>query len=153
MMIRPGRASDVDQLAALCEALWPKSSTEEHAQELRLILGNEAALVLTTPIEIFVAEASDGRLLGFVEVDLRSHADGCNPSQPVGCVEGWYVAEDHRNSGIGRKLLAAAEDWARNHKCIETGSDAVIDNKVSQRAHEALGYEVVDRCVHYRKKL
>jgi hypothetical protein len=32
-------------------------------------------------------------------------------------------------------------------------SDAIIDNELSQRAHEALGYEVVDRCVHYRKRL
>jgi len=152
-MVRPARLSDVDRLAPLCEFLWPKSHAEEHAQELRLILGNQSALVVTTPIEIFVAEAADGRLVGFVEVDLRSHADGCNPLQPVGYIEGWYVAEDHRHRGIGRQLLAAAENWARSHKCIEIASDAVISNQVSQRAHQALGYEVVDRCVHYRKKL
>jgi aminoglycoside 6'-N-acetyltransferase I len=92
-------------------------------------------------------------LVGFVEVDLRSHADGCNPSQPVGYIEGWYVAEAHSHRGIGKKLLEKAEDWARSHKCAEIASDAVIDNEVSQRAHEALGYEVVDRCVHYRKRL
>jgi len=36
---------------------------------------------------------------------------------------------------------------------VEMASDALIDNELSQRAHEALGYEVVDRCVHYRKRL
>jgi len=84
---------------------------------------------------------------------LRSHADGCNPSRPVGYVEGWYVAESHRNRGIGRKLVAAAEDWARSQGCVEIASDTWIENEVSQRAHKALGYEVVDRCVHYRKTL
>jgi aminoglycoside 6'-N-acetyltransferase I len=153
VQIRPAQASDLDQLARLCEALWPKSSAEEHSQELRLILGGKAALVLTMPLTIFVAEGSDGILVGFLEVDLRSHADGCNPSQPVGYIEGWYVAEDHRHRGVGRKLLAKAEDWARSHRCAEMASDAIIDNDLSQRAHEALGYEVVDRCVHYRKKL
>ena len=59
--------SDLDQLAPLCEALWPKSSAEEHAHELRLILGDKAAL--TMPLTIFVAEASDGTLVGFLEVD------------------------------------------------------------------------------------
>jgi aminoglycoside 6'-N-acetyltransferase I len=54
---------------------------------------------------------------------------------------------------VGKKLMAAAEDWARGHQCVEIASDALIDNEVSQRAHAALGYEVVDRCVHYRKKL
>jgi aminoglycoside 6'-N-acetyltransferase I len=133
--------------------LWPKSSAEEHAKELRLILGGKTALVLTMPLVIFVAEGKEGRLVGFLEVDLRSHADGCNPSRPVGYIEGWYVAEDHRHRGIGRKLLAKAEDWARSHRCVEMASDAIIDNELSQRAHEALGYEVVDRCVHYRKEL
>jgi aminoglycoside 6'-N-acetyltransferase I len=153
VLIRPAEASDLDQLARMCEALWPKSSAEEQAQELRLILGGKAALVLTMPLTIFVAEGSDGILVGFLEVDLRSHADGCNPSQPVGYIEGWYVAEDHRHRGVGRKLLAKAEDWARSHRCVEMASDAIIDNELSQRAHEALGYEVVDRCVHYRKRL
>ena len=151
--IRPARLSDLDQLAPLLAALWPKSSAAEHAQELRLLLGGKADLVLTMPLAIFVAETSHGRLAGFVEVDLRSHADGCKPSQPVGYIEGWYVAEDHRQRGVGRKLLAQAENWARSHKCVEMASDAVIDNEQSHRAHEALGFEVVDRCVHYRKRL
>ena len=153
VLIRLAQASDLDQLARMCEALWPKSSAEEHAQELRLILGGKAALVLTMPLTIFVAEGSDGILVGFLEVDLRSHADGCNPSQPVGYIEGWYVAEDQRHRGVGRTLLANAEDWARSYRCVEMASDAIIDNELSQRAHEALGYEVVDRCVHYRKRL
>ncbi|MGE5114113.1 MAG: GNAT family N-acetyltransferase [Acidobacteriaceae bacterium] len=130
----------------------PGRWAEEHAKELRLLLEGNAGQVLTMPLAIFVAEAADGALAGFVEVDLRSHADGCNPAQPVGYVEGWYVAEAYRERGVGKRLLAAAEDWARSHKCIEMASDAVIDNKVSQQAHEALGYEVVDRCVHYRKR-
>lgn len=108
---------------------------------------------MTLPLIMLVAEATGGRVVGFLEADLRSHADGCNPAQPVGYVEGWYVIEDHRHQGIGKKLLAAAEDWARSHGCIEMASDTWIDNELSQRVHESLGYEVVDRCVHYRKTL
>jgi aminoglycoside 6'-N-acetyltransferase I len=145
--------SDLEQLAQMCEALWPISSAEEHAKELRLLLDGQASLVVTLPIAILVAEAGDGMLAGFVEVDLRSHADGCDPSQPVGYIEGWYVEEEFRRRGIGRKLIKAAEEWARSRHCVEIASDAVIDNVVSQHAHETLGYEVVDRCVHYRKKL
>jgi aminoglycoside 6'-N-acetyltransferase I len=52
-----------------------------------------------------------------------------------------------------KKLLTKAEDWAREHNSVEIASDALIENQLSQRAHERLGYEVVDRCVHYRKKL
>ena len=153
VQIRSAQQSDLAQLAPLLQALWPQSPVEEHANELRLLLGGKADLVLTMPLTILVAEASDGRLVGFLEVDLRSHADGCNPAQAVGYIEGWYVVEDYRGHGVGKKLLAKAEDWARNHGCIEMASDAIIDNQVSQHVHEALGYEVVDRCVHYCKKL
>src|SRR5262249_7172707 len=75
MRIRSAQISDLHQLAHLCEALWPTSSATEHAQELHLILQGNAALVLTMPIEIFVADEPDGTLVGFVEVDLRSHAE------------------------------------------------------------------------------
>ena len=153
IQVRSAVPSDLDQLAALLAALWPEAPVEEHARELRLLLGGESHSVLTMPLAIFVAEAGDGTLAGFVEVDLRSHADGCDPAQPVGYVEGWYVVEEYRQSGVGKRLIAQAENWARNHGCREMGSDALIDNDISQRAHEALGYEVVDRCVHYRKKL
>lgn len=149
--IRLAQLSDRDQLVRMREALWPKTPAEEHARELTDIL--EGKPVTTLPLIILVAEASDRGLAGFLEVDLRSHADGCNPSRPVGYVEGWYVAENHRHKGIGRRLLAAAEDWARSQGCAEMASDTWVDNGVSQRVHEALGYEVVDRCVHYRKTL
>ena len=149
--IRPAELSDCDQLVRMREALWPKTSAEEHAREVIKILEGEA--VVTLPLIILVAEASNRILAGFLEVDLRSHADGCDPSRPVGYVEGWYVAENYRHQGIGRKLLAAAEDWARSQGCVEIASDTWVDNEVSQRVHEALGYEVVDRCVHYRKTL
>lgn len=138
VQIRPAQPSDLGQLAPLLTALWPESPAEEHAEELRLLLGGNSASVLTMPLTIFVAEASDGRLVGFVEVDLRSHADGCNPSQPVGYIEGWYVAKNYRERGVGRKLLAEAEQWARSHECVEMASDALIENELSQRAHAAL---------------
>jgi len=149
--VRLAQLSDREQLARMQEALWPKTPAKEHARELTLIL--EGKPVVTMPLIILVAETNDGVLAGFLEVDLRSHADGCNPLRPVGYIEGWYVAENHRHKGVGRKLLAAAEDWARSQGCVEVASDTWVDNEVSQRVHEALGYEVVDRCVHYRKTL
>jgi aminoglycoside 6'-N-acetyltransferase I len=149
--IRPAQPSDRERLARLRAALWPETSAEEHARELALILAGDTPGNM--PLINFVAETSDGTLAGFAEVDLRSHADGCDPSRPVGYLEGWYVAESYRRQGLGAQLLAAAEDWARSLGCVEMASDTWIDNKTSQHSHEALGFEVVDRCVHYRKRL
>ena len=130
--------------------LWPESSVEEQREELDACLGGVAG---TLPAILLVAEAGDGSLAGFLEAALRSHADGCDPAQPVGYVEGWFVHEGHRGRGVGAALMRSAEVWARGRGCREMASDALIDNEGSQNAHNALGFAEVDRCVHYRKLL
>ncbi len=149
--VRLSQSRDLDQLACLRQALWPESSMEEHSQELAPILAGKTPG--TMPLVVLVAEGNDEVLAGFIEVGLRSHADGCDPALPVGFVEGWYVSEKHRGKGVGAGLMAAAQDWARTQGCVEMASDTWFDNHLSQRVHEALGFEVVDRCVNYRKKL
>ena len=130
--------------------LWPEGPLEEHASELEAILAGEWSRLF--PYVVLVAEAG-GALIGFAEVTLRSRAEGCDPAQPAGYLEGWYVADAHRRRRVGAELMRAAEDWARAQGCVEMASDTWLDNEASQRAHEALGYEEADRCVHYRKTL
>jgi aminoglycoside 6'-N-acetyltransferase I len=133
----------------LYHALWPEGSIEEHRVELIEIKDRSTGM----PCANLVAQMMDGHLAGFLQVSLRSHADGCDPSCPVGFIEGWYVIPASRRMGIGRRLLAAAEDWARSQNCKEMASDTQIENEISQTAHQVLGYQVVDRCVHFRKSL
>ena len=149
---RSAITADRDALAAMRALLWPESPLEEHAQELEAQLNGESAAGLL-PVATFVSCGEDGSLTGFIEVGLRSHADGCDPARPVGFVEGWFVHENLRNRGIGAALMRSAEDWARAQGCREMASDTWIDHDLSQRAHQALGFEIVDRCVHFRKAL
>jgi aminoglycoside 6'-N-acetyltransferase I len=53
------------------------------------------------------------------------------PGAAVGYIEGWFVYEALRNRGIGKELMRAAEDWAREHGCREMASDTWIDNEES----------------------
>ena len=131
--------------------LWPDGSVEEHLAEVDLLL--ETGMCGALPAAVFVAEGGDSGLCGFLDVGLRSHADGCDVSRPVGFVEGWFVEESLRGRGIGAGLMRAAEAWAREQGCLEMASDTWIESEGSQRAHAALGFEVVDRCVHFRKRL
>jgi aminoglycoside 6'-N-acetyltransferase I len=151
IQIRLAQPADRPSLADLFHALWPKGPVEEHSRELEAILAGKAPGTL--PLLVFVAEATDKSLLGFIEVGQRSHADSCDPASPVGYVEGWYVAEGHRHRGIGKQLMAAAQDWARQQGCVEMASDADIDNALSERAHIALGFSVVERAILFRKAL
>jgi len=106
----------------------------------------------TLPLVVFIAEI--GReIVGFVEVGLRSHAGGCDGRHAVGYIEGWFVRPEWRRRGIGRALLTWAEAWSRGQGAIEIASDTWIDHAFSIEAHRALGYEVAERAIHFRKPL
>lgn len=101
---------------------------------------------------VFVYARADGRLGGFIEVGLRSYAEGCSTS-PVAYVEGWYVDDDLRRSGVGRALVVEAEAWALRRGLTEMASDTGLENNVSIAAHRALGFEEVERAVLFKKPL
>jgi aminoglycoside 6'-N-acetyltransferase I len=149
-VIRPGEPRDLESLSPMLHALWGDTTAQEHGRELAPLLAGHAPGTL--PAVVFVAEAGNC-LIGFVMAGLRSHADGCDPARPVGFLEGWYVDPAYRRRRAGAELVAAAEEWARTHGCVEMASDTWISNLDSQKAHEGLGFEVVDRCVNYRKRL
>jgi aminoglycoside 6'-N-acetyltransferase I len=149
--VRQAQVSDQHMLAAMRELLWPDASMEEHRREVDAVL--RTGKYGTLPMAILVSQNEDGALTGFLEVGLRSHADGCDTAQPVGFIEGWFVHEAYRQQGIGRALIRSAEEWARHRGCLEIASDTWIDDERSQHAHRALGFEVVDHCVHFRKQL
>ena len=103
-------------------------------------------------VAVFVAARSGGSLAGFIEIGSRNYAEGCE-STPVAFLEGWYVDPDVRRSGLGRRLVRVAEDWATLNGFSEMASDTELENDVSLKAHLSLGYEEVERQICFRKKL
>lgn len=126
-------------------ALWPEHTPGEHARGMKEWLAQPNTVVL-------VAARSGGGLAGFAEVGTRPYADGCETT-PVAYLEGWYVEADVRRQGVGRGLVRAAEAWARGRGLTEFASDALLENVISHRAHEALGFTEVERAVRFRKPL
>lgn len=145
MRIRRYEPADWPEWLRMTRALFPVDWVEEEQAEMRRTLARHDAAV-------FVLDAGNASLAGYVETGARSIADGCSTS-PVGYIEAWYVDPDARRAGYGRALLAAAEDWARGQGYTEMASDALIDNHTSHEAHKRSGYAEVDRVVTYRKSL
>jgi aminoglycoside 6'-N-acetyltransferase I len=125
-------------------ALWPDCSEEMHELEM-------AERHSGCDATVFVFKRANGGLGGFVEMSIRDRVDG-SMSERVGYVEGWFVDADLRGSGIGRQLIAAAERWAVERGLTELASDAELENEASIRAHEALGFHVTFRLVHFLKR-
>jgi len=148
--IREARPLDLAALLPLCIELWPKEPLAEMEPHMAATLNRQP--LSTLPLVVFVASFGDG-LVGFIEVGLRSHAEGCDGRRAVGFVEGWYVRPKHRSQGVGRALMARAEQWSRDHGAVEIASDTWIDHELSIEAHRALGFDIVERTVHFRKAL
>jgi aminoglycoside 6'-N-acetyltransferase I len=102
--------------------------------------------------EVLVCCDDDGIMIGFVELRIRTYAEGSDATA-VPFVEGWFVDEQHRGRGVGAALVAGAEDWARGLGFMELASDAEIDNAVSIAAHLALGFAETGRTVCFLKRL
>jgi len=150
VVVREGRMEDAAGVAEMCSLLWPEATVLENLPDVEAVL--RTGRYGTLPGVVLVAEYA-GELVGFLTVGLRSHADGCDMAQAVGFIEGWFVREAARRCGVGGALMRGAEEWARRQGCREMGSDTWIDHELSQQAHAGLGFEVVDRCVHFRKAL
>ncbi len=141
--IEPG---DHNEWLRLRSALWPECEVSTLEAEMADILADHDNQVA------FVAVRPTGTLGGFVEASIHPHAIGCD-TRPVGYLEGWYVDQDLRGTGIGRRLLAAAESWALSRGCVEMASDTLFDNEGGFSAHRACGYIVTGRLIHFKKRL
>jgi aminoglycoside 6'-N-acetyltransferase I len=84
MRVRPFRAADEPGWRRLRQALWPQTTDIDHSADLAAYLD-----ALRTHL-ILIAESTEGAVVGFAEVRIRSHADECFTS-PAGYLEGWYV--------------------------------------------------------------
>ncbi len=146
MTVRLAEPGDAAAWERMRQALWP-SPAGEHAGEIaRFFAGHRP-----NSEETLLAEDSGGRAVGFAELSIRSHAEGC--SGRVAYLEGWYVDPEARGSGAGRALVEAAEAWGRGQGCAELASDTEIRNAGSAGAHRAVGFEEIDRVVCFRKSL
>ena len=145
MLIRRIVPTDAEEWLRIRLALWPKHTAEEYREEMETIRVDPTCAV-------FVAQREDGSLGGFLEAAKRKYAEGCN-SNPVGYIEGWYVDPDQRRQGVGALLARMAESWARQCELVEMASDCLIDNQISIMAHQEIGYQEVERLVHFCKRL
>ena len=108
LVIRPARQDDLKAMVSLLQALFAIEADftpdpDRQRQGLNRFLdgcGKHRC--------ILVAEAK-GEVVAMATIQiLMSTAEG----GPVGLVEDVVVKEDCRGAGIGRRLMAAIEDWA-----------------------------------------
>lgn len=149
MEIRPVKSDNRDEWGRMRASLYPDLDPHEIDDWFEVAEQGGTHLV---GVAVFVADRGDGALAGFVEIGSRNYAEGCEAT-PVAFLEGWYVDPDVRRTGLGRRLVRAAESWAVTQGYCEMASDTGLDNEIGLQAHLSLGYEEVERQICFRKRL
>jgi aminoglycoside 6'-N-acetyltransferase I len=146
MNIEVRRVVDSDKALwfSMRKGIWPEAPDD--------YLGYDLDEILESDIDAVFMAFVDSQPAGMIEARIREYGEGCETS-PVGYIEGWFVHEKFRGSGVAGVLTGAAENWAREKGCTEMGSDTWLDNETSIRAHLKLGYVEVERLVHFVKQL
>ncbi len=154
--IREANRGDLAAWITLRDVLWPG---EDHRVECEWILrvmerAENRGVGAGTCFLAMLHErgGAPARVVGIMEGTVRSHADGCEPGV-IAFMEGWVVDPEARRRGVGRALAERFAEWGRAQGCKEIASDTYLDNSVGLAAHLALGFEVVDRAINFKKAL
>ncbi len=86
---------------------------------------------------LFVAENNEGQRVGFIHLqrvaDFFNGRGNCHISDLA-------VAAQHEGNGVGKALLAHAEQWAREHQCQLVTLAVFPGNERARALYEASGY-------------
>ena len=94
---------------------------------------------------LFVDENGD-ELSGFVQL----YPSYCSVSAvPILILYDLFVDQSKRSKGIGRSLMNAARDFARENGYKRLELSTAKDNYIGQSLYESLGYEVDQEFLHY----
>ena len=135
--------------------LWPYHEENELYEEMQKTLNGNTFYKNELSWTTFVAVRENGKLGGFIEITLYPELE-FSDSKPIGYIEGWYVDEDLRKTGVGRELVNTAIKWIISQECTEIASDVEEYNLVSQTAHLKLGFREVKKengCIFYKKSV
>src|SRR4028118_1982694 len=108
MQIQSATIQDSERWQILRQKLWPHVEVEDSRKDFSKHLDG------SFEIFILLAENADtNEITGFLEASIRrEYVEGCETDR-VGYIEGWFVDEKYRRQNVGRKLVMAAENWAR----------------------------------------
>lgn len=91
--------------------------------------------------KVFVAEV-DGEVAGFATILARVMSDEIEDGDiEYGLVSDLIVASKFRKQGIGKKLLEAAETYAKSNevKCLRIG--VLAANQIANKLYDSMGFE------------
>lgn len=133
-----------ETLASAREMFRTANYTLTTFEEFTLTEAEERAFIqgkLDSPNSIFIAALHEGRIVGHLGATGGAKRKIAHQALiGMGLVEAW------RGKGVGRALLTAAIDWAREHPTIEMLTLGVYEeNAPAVHLYTSLGFETYGR--------
>jgi GNAT superfamily N-acetyltransferase len=139
--IRPARESDADDIARLTAQLGYDVATSALRPRLQRMLARPEQ-------QLFVAEV-EGRAAGWLHAAVFEDIE----AEPFVVIGGLVVDRSCRRKGIGRMLMAQAEDWARQQGCSMVRLWSSATRTASHRFYEQMGYTNIKTQYSFAKSL
>lgn len=136
---------NVEHLAHLFVELWPECTYETELEYCKQILDKDDQ---TAFLAIY-----NGEYIAFAYLSLRNDFVEGATSYPIAYLEGIYVKESYRKTGIASKLIQQSEKWAKENGSSQLASDVEIENELSIRFHKKSGFIEENRIVCFIKDL
>lgn len=142
-MIRPAGPADAPRLAELSGQLGYPTTPGVIADRLRDIMARPGDAA------VFVAIDADRPVAGWVHVGILRLLE----SPTCGEILGLVVDEKARTGGIGRSLVAAAEQWVRGHGLATVVVRSNVVRTLSHPFYERIGYRRTKSQHYYVREL
>lgn len=142
IQVRRATPADAARLAALSAELGYPASAEVLAQRLGDLLGHEDQIVL-------VAEEPPAEVVGWVHGADQQLLESGRRCELLGLV----VDSRVRGRGVGRRLVAAVEEWAVARGLEQMAVRSNVARSESHPFYERLGYARVKTQHAYRKRV
>jgi GNAT superfamily N-acetyltransferase len=135
VLIRPASVSDIDAVIAGYEWLFAAPGSMPRSWDPAQAARRVRAAIESGDAELFVAEEADA-VVGICSVydDIDSVRFGRRA-----WVEDLAVDPEHRSRGIGKALLDAAKEWAREHGATHLELDSGEARRDAHRFYEREG--------------
>ncbi|HXU12113.1 MAG TPA: GNAT family N-acetyltransferase [Candidatus Binatia bacterium] len=140
--VRGMTARDLEAVARLSGQLGYPSSAADVERRFR-------ALADDPDVALLVAEEGDGRLAGWIHVCGRRFLG----SDAFAEIDGLVVDGSARRRGAGRRLVRAAEEWARGRGYAILRIRSNVARIEARPFYEAMGYEVIKSQWVFRRTL
>jgi len=126
-VIRPARAGDAVAIAALDAATWSFDVTPSPRSSV------------PSSIDGMLVAEDGGEIVGYVAVGRATRLES---NRHVADIRGLAVAPDHQGRGLGRALVQAALDAARERGARKVTLRVLAPNTAARALYESCGFVV-----------